>query len=58
MKGEKIVEAVETVEHTKRGSVFLRFVMGLIPIVNLYWIWKVSELLATHEKSIRFRDEE
>lgn len=37
--------------HSKmRHSTFLWFVLSLIPILNLYWNWKCSRLIAEHEE--------
>jgi len=33
----------------KQGT-FLWFVLSLIPVLNLYWNWRVSRLIAEHEE--------
>lgn len=43
---------IETVKHRKKESTFKWFIIGCIPILNLYWLWKVAELISAHEKTI------
>ena len=45
-------EMIETVRHKKKGSTIMWFIIGLIPILDLYFLWKVAEIVAAHEKTI------
>ncbi len=33
----------------KPGSTFLWWLCGIIPILHLYWVWKVSKILTNME---------
>lgn len=36
-------------EHRKRKTgTFLWFLMSFIPIVNFYWVWKVTRVMVEH----------
>jgi len=38
-------------KHTKeKKGTFLWWLLAIIPILNLYWAWKVSRLVAEHEE--------
>ena len=41
---------VETVRHKKKESTFKWFIIAIIPILNLWFLWKLAELVAAHEK--------
>lgn len=41
---------VETVRHKKKESTLKWFIIALIPILNLWVLWKVAELVSAHEK--------
>jgi hypothetical protein len=43
-------EIVETVKHKKKESTLKWFIFALIPILNLYFFWKVAEIVSAHEK--------
>jgi hypothetical protein len=43
-------EIVETVKHRKKESTFKWFIISLIPILNLWFLWKVAEIVSAHEK--------
>jgi hypothetical protein len=48
-----MAELVRKFEHKKNvsiGSKLLWFIVGLIPLVNIYWMWRVSRLIAEHEE--------
>jgi len=39
------------IQHTKKKpGTFLWFILSLIPILNLYWYWKVTRVLVEHEE--------
>jgi hypothetical protein len=42
--------SVETVRHKKKDSTLMWFIIGIIPILDLYFLWKLAELVASHEK--------
>jgi len=43
----------ERIDHKERkGSTLMWFVIGLIPIVDLYFFWKAAEQISGHEKVI------
>jgi hypothetical protein len=41
---------VETVRHKTKESTLKWFIIGIIPILDLYFLWKAAELIAAHEK--------
>jgi len=41
---------VETVRHKKKGSTLVWFIIAIIPILDLYFLWKAAEIIAAHEK--------
>jgi len=41
---------VETLRHKKKESTVKWFIIGLIPILDLYLLWKVAEVVSAHEK--------
>lgn len=45
-------EMVETVRHRKKEPTFKWFILALIPILNLYVLWKIAEILSAHEHAI------
>jgi hypothetical protein len=43
--------AKERIDHKeKKDSTLKWFVIGIIPIVNLYLLWKAGEVISGHEK--------
>ncbi len=52
VEGEFI--AREKIEHKeKKGSTLMWFVIGIIPIVNFYLLWKIAESISGHEKAVK-----
>ncbi len=47
----------ETVRHKKKESTLKWFIMAIIPFVNLYVLWKLAELVASHEKILKAEKE-
>lgn len=43
-------EIIDTVRHKKKESTLLWFIIGIIPIVDLYFLWKAAEIIAAHER--------
>ncbi len=43
-------EVVESVRHKKKESTLKWFVLVIIPIVNIYFLWRLAEMVAAHEK--------
>ena len=41
---------VETIRHKKKGSTLVWFIIAIIPILDLYFLWKAAEVIASHEK--------
>jgi len=41
---------VETIRHKKKGSTLVWFIIGIVPILDLYFLWKAAEVIASHEK--------
>ncbi|MDG6909565.1 MAG: hypothetical protein JRN57_01555 [Nitrososphaerota archaeon] len=41
---------VETLRHKKKESTLKWFIIGLIPILDLWFYWRLSEIVAAHEK--------
>jgi len=41
---------VDTVRHKKKESTLKWFIIALIPILDLWFLWKVAETIAAHEK--------
>jgi hypothetical protein len=41
---------VETVRHKKKESTLKWFIIGIIPILDLWFLWKAAEVIAAHEK--------
>jgi len=44
---------METVKHVKRGSRLKWLILSFIPIADLYVLWKICGILATHEDTIQ-----
>lgn len=45
--------AQELLNHKdKKGSTVKWFIFALIPILNLYWLWKAAEVVSSHEKQV------
>lgn len=39
------------IEHKKvKEGTFLWWLLSLIPVLNLYWNWRVSKLIAGHQE--------
>jgi hypothetical protein len=49
---------IETVRHKKKDSTLMWFIIGIIPILDLYFLWKLAELVASHEKFTEIRSEQ
>jgi hypothetical protein len=45
-------EMVETQKHRRKESTLKWFIIGIIPILDLYFLWKAAEVIASHEKVI------
>jgi hypothetical protein len=45
-------EMIETVKHRKKESTLKWFLILIIPIVDIYGLWKLAEILSAHEKTI------
>ena len=45
-------EMIETVKHKKKESTVKWFIFALIPILDLYFLWRLAETVAAHEKTI------
>ncbi|MGB8780546.1 MAG: hypothetical protein WCD81_07855 [Candidatus Bathyarchaeia archaeon] len=45
-------EMIETVKHRKKESTLKWFLILIIPILDLYGLWKLAEILSAHEKTI------
>ncbi|MGD1055763.1 MAG: hypothetical protein ABR867_06745 [Nitrososphaerales archaeon] len=41
---------VETVRHKKKESTFKWFIIAIIPILDLWFLWKLAEIVSAHEK--------
>lgn len=45
--------AQERLTHRKKKESTAKwFIFSIIPIVNLYWLWKVAEIVSGHEKHV------
>ena len=40
---------VETVRHKKKESTLKWFIIAIIPVVNLYFLWRTAEIISAHE---------
>ena len=46
--------AVEKLDHKERkGSTLKWFVIAILPVANLYFLWKTAENISGHEKTFR-----
>jgi hypothetical protein len=46
--------AQKRIDHKeKKDSTLLYFIIGIIPFVNLYLLWKGSEVVSGHEKILK-----
>jgi hypothetical protein len=45
-------EMIETQKHRKKESTLKWFIIAIIPILDLYFLWKLAETVASHEKTI------
>jgi|GEM_PF-913509 hypothetical protein len=41
---------VETVRHKKKESTLKWFIIGIIPILDLWLFWRLAEIVSAHEK--------
>lgn len=41
---------VETVRHKKKESTLKWFIIAIIPVVNLYFLWRTAEIISAHER--------
>ena len=49
-RGEKRMSTmVETVRHKKKESTLKWFIIAIIPVVNLYFLWRTAEIISAHE---------
>jgi len=39
----------ETLEHQEKKSGAALFLVGLVPLLNLYLLWKVADVVSGHE---------
>ncbi len=43
-------EVIESVRHKKKESTLKWFIIAIIPILDLYFLWRLAEIVAAHEK--------
>lgn len=55
--GGEIIAQERLAHKDQKDSTAKWFIFSIIPILNIYWMWKAAEIISGHEKYIKERFE-